>query len=187
MPGPREIYTEAEIRQLLAVCGESWVGARDRLAIAILWYTGLKTGELLRLLPGDFGHETISVSEPIDREIAVPVDRREELQALRVTWCDYRSGYPMTPASPLICGRSGYGLDSGFFRRQLAELSTAAGLRPPINAQGLRHTYAASLHAGGVPLRTIQRQLGHSDLGYTAAYVAALATSAPAVSAFRLE
>ena len=47
-------------------------------------------------------------------------------------------------------------------QRPLVAASLAAGIDPPINFHGLRHTYASRLAMRGVPLAVIAAQLGHS-------------------------
>jgi len=57
----------------------------------------------------------------------------------------------------------------------LATLSEEAQLGKRLNVQGFRNTFAAAMHYGGVPLEIIRRQLGHSDIEYTAGFVAVVA------------
>jgi integrase len=48
-------------------------------------------------------------------------------------------------------------------QRPLATACKAAGIDPPVNFHGLRHTYASRLAMRNVPLAVIAAQLGHSD------------------------
>jgi integrase len=63
----------------------------------------------------------------------------------------------------------GVELDRTKVTRRFQAACVEAGVRP-IRFQDLRHTFATTLAAAGVPLRTIQEYLGHADLETTQIY-----------------
>jgi integrase len=63
----------------------------------------------------------------------------------------------------------GVELDRTKVTRRFQAACGEAGVRP-IRFQDLRHTFATTLAAAGVPLRTIQEYLGHADLKTTQIY-----------------
>jgi integrase len=63
----------------------------------------------------------------------------------------------------------GVELDRTKVTRRFQAACVEAGVRP-IRFQDLRHTFATTLAAAGVPLRTIQEYLGHADLKTTQIY-----------------
>lgn len=167
----REVYEVDEIRMILRACPDTPTGHRDRFAVMLLWCTGLKPTELLSMRPRDFKGSTVQAGA---REVVVPGGQRDRLRELHDVWWRHRSAIAKA-RSPLVCNLRGGQLDTSYIRHMLAGLSDAADLGKRLHAQGFRNTFAASMHYAGVPLEVIRRQLGLSDLEYTAGYVAMIA------------
>jgi site-specific recombinase XerD len=169
--GKREVYEVDEIRRVLKACPDSPAGHRDRFMVMLLWCTGLKTSELLSLRPKDYSRDVITAGK---REVVVPGGQRDRLLELHGAWLEHRSAIAYA-RSPLLCSLAGAQLDPSYVRHALAALAEAAELGRALNAQGLRNTFAAAMHNASVPMEIIRRQLGLSDLEYTAALVALVA------------
>jgi integrase len=167
----REVYEVDEIRRVIKCCPETPAGHRDRFAVMTLWCAGLKPSELLSLRPADFTPEVITAGK---REVVIPGGQRQRLAEVHAVWMEDRAliaGY----RSPLFCNLNGTAMDSSYLRHAFASLSEAAELGRPLTAQGFRNTFAAAMHRCHVPLELIRRQLGLSDLDYTATMLALIA------------
>ncbi len=157
-----------------------------RMAVVLLYTTGLRRGELVRLRMGDYdrSRHTLLVQGSKfhkSRLVALSGDARRELAAyLRQRLC-----FPHTAQSPLLAhGRqaqqaySGNGFGAGF--RKLcrnAGVLTASGVAPRVH--DLRHTYAVHVLLGcyrddGRPqavLPALSRAMGHVSPASTAYYL----------------
>ncbi len=183
----REVYEVDEIRRALKACPDTPTGARDRFAVMLLWCTGLKTAELLSLRAKDYTRIAVKAGK---REIIIPGAQRDRLEELHDAWQEHRRVIAgASQRKPLLCNLSGGALDSSYVRHMLAALSEQAELGKRLNAQGFRNTFAAAMHYAGVPIEIIRRQLGLSDIEYTAGYLAVIAPVEQhgAMGTFRLE
>lgn len=185
----KRVYRTAEIEAALEACPDTPRGHRDRLAVMLLWSTGLKSAELVAMKSRDWGDGTSIRSGA--RLIRIPIGQQERLAECVGTWLDHRAGCTPTRSSPFLCTLRGETLDTSYIRHMLAELSSTVGLERRLHAQGLRNTCAASLYYGGVPLVAILEQLGVTDPNSALAAVAAAAgpgrSRDPAIAAFELE
>lgn len=157
-----------------------------RLAVVLLYTTGLRRGELLRLRLGDHdrSRHTLLVQGSKfhkSRMVALSRDARREAAA----YLQQRLCFPHTAHSPLLAhGRqaqkaySGSGFRGGF--RNLcrnAGVLTAAGVPPRVH--DVRHTYAVKVlldcyRKHGDPqavLPVLSRAMGHVSLASTAYYL----------------
>jgi site-specific recombinase XerD len=139
----------------------------------ILWRAGLPIQEALALAEPD----------PDQRRGALPVRRGkggrrreaamdswewEELQP----WLELRLPLPVGPLLCVINGPTrGRHWSSAAARADLPRTAVHAGVRRRFAPHQLRHADAVELAREGVPLIVIQRQLGHSNLGITSAYL----------------
>lgn len=56
------------------------------------------------------------------------------------------------------------------FRKQLKQAVISANITKRVNAHTFRHTFATQLLMNGCDIRTVQAQLGHSDVRTTQIY-----------------
>jgi integrase len=177
---PPEPLTTEEALRLIDQCGGGKVGDRNRALIILMWRTGLRVHEALLLRPHhvDFDNGTVTVLRGKGgkrRTSGIDPWALEQLQQ----WADRRATLNIPVGSPFICavmrGSEGNPVHPAFARALLTRLGRQAGIEKRCHPHGLRHTHACDLVREGVSVHLIQRQLGHSDLGMTARYLAGIA------------
>lgn len=182
-------YTEAEVRILLdAPPADTWIGARDRLLLRMLWETGLRGGELARLSIGDVLPEGFVFVDggKGGRDRYVPI--AAGLHAAVLDWIGgrRREARPGKRAV-LFVRQDGRGLaGAGAVWRIVSRYAQGAlgtpcgfsrvrGARKPWTGHSphvLRASIATALHAHGMPVTAVGDLLGHDSLDSTARYVA---------------
>jgi integrase/recombinase XerC len=148
--------------------GKRWIGLRDRALVALLYGSGLRIGEALRLDGRDAPNgDGLRVRGKGGKERLVPVLPivRDAIMAY-VTACPFAIG----PGDPLFRGARGGRLDAAIVQKRLRELRDQLDLPASATPHSLRHSFATHLLAGGGDLRTIQEVLGHASLSTTQRY-----------------
>ena len=171
-PLPEVLRQDEAARLLEQVDGDDPEDLRDRLALELLYATGVRVAELCGLDVDDVDRERrlVRVLGKGAKERSVPYGAPAE-QALdawlvrgRPQWVGPRSG----PA--LLLGRRGGRVDPRTVRalvhRRLADVPGAPDLGP----HGLRHSAGTHLLEGGADLRSVQELLGHATLATTQIY-----------------
>ena len=163
MTAPKRLpktLTEDEVLRLLNTCRES----RDLALIELLYSTGLRVHELVRLDIGDIREDTVRVLGKGGRERIVYVGEKAR-QALQ-TWLSVRPGTVGTQA--LFTSPHGRLSVRGvqWLLRQKAREARIRHVTPHM----LRHSFATHLLNRGCDLRTVQELLGHADLKTTQIY-----------------
>jgi site-specific recombinase XerD len=173
---PVEILERREVEALLAGCGSSPTGRRDRAVLTLLWRSGLRISEALALRPADVNLSagTVRVLRGKGgkaRTVALDALARSAIEA----WLAVR------PAGrgPLFCpvSKPGHPVKSNHVRNRLRRLAAQACLEKRVHPHGLRHTYAVELDQEGFPLRDIRDLLGHANVSTTDAYLRGLGAS----------
>lgn len=170
----------AELERLLATSyPDDAFGQIERPLYLTAAMTGLRQGELLglRWRDVDFEAKRIRVVSPFVRGEfgdpksagsgrSVPMAERvaDELTALRA-----HSSYATASGLVFCHPESGRPLDRSKLVRRFKAAVTRADVSP-ITFHELRHTFGTRMAAAGVPLRTIQHWMGHSDAKTTQIY-----------------
>ena len=168
---PRAIG-QAEVRRVLEAPDRSTaIGQRDRAILELLYGTGLRLMECVRLdlTDLDLVQHTLLVRDgkgKKDRYVpvagrahdAVRVYLNESRRLLTERWDD----------GALFVSRWGRRLGAMSIRVLVRRSGTKVGVK--LATHVLRHSYATHLLAGGADVRHVQRLLGHKDLTTTALY-----------------
>jgi integrase/recombinase XerD len=148
-------------------------GLRDKALIEVLYATGLRVSELVRLRLEDIHLEGgyLTCVGKGSKERLVPVGE----SALGWVQRYLRDGRPQLtggrPSPWLFVGaRRGAPLTRVGFWKLLKRYGTACGIGRELTPHVLRHSFATHLLDRGADLRALQMMLGHADLTTTQIY-----------------
>ena len=166
-----EFYTEAQIRNLLDDCSLRWpTGIRDHALISAIYGSGARISEALALDVADL--------RP-GRKVHIADGKGGKARTIDVTqsalddlgrWLDVRDKFA-APGSPVFCTLQGKPMERRDADRMIKRRGAKSGLGQRAHCHGLRHSHAVALLRAGVPVTVIMRQLGHSSLAVTTAYL----------------
>ncbi len=141
--------------------------------VAVLWRAGLRISEALALTESDVDPRRGSVLVRHGKG-----DKRREAGMddwgfdHLARWLERRVELPIGPLFCVIDGSTrGRSWSATAVRAELRRLAAEAGVRRRFAPHQLRHAHAVELAREGVAVNLIQRQLGHTDLGTTSAYL----------------
>jgi integrase/recombinase XerD len=168
---PRPL-TEGQVRRLVASANQQTIFAqRDRAILELVYGTGLRVSECVRLDLGDvdLGGRSLLVRDGKgrkDRSVPLVGRAREALRAYLTTsrpellrWSTERA---------LFLARGAGRLAGGSVQMMVRDSGKRAGVGASCHV--LRHSYATHLLRGGADIRQIQALLGHRHLTTTALY-----------------
>jgi len=146
----------------------SWIGARDRAVLLLLYGAGLRISEALGLKGSDLPlGETLVVIGKGNKQRVVPI-----LPVIRETMAEYIRVCPwqVERNEPVFRGEKGGPLNQGMVQKVVAQARRALGLPDSATPHALRHSFATHLLGAGADLRSLQELLGHASLGSTQIY-----------------
>ena len=162
-----QIWTQAELGAFLRALGDS----EASVAFSILFWAGLREGELLALTPSDIGDGVIRVSKSYSRLHGEDLLQRPKTDRSRREVRVPSSLTTMIQAH--IAKLYGIQQDDRIFphtahwlRKTMAATAPRAGVKP-IRIHDLRHSYAALMISMLCPITTLSRQLGHEKVSTT--------------------
>lgn len=169
-------------RLYTSICGETWLDYRDRAALLILFYSGLRANELLglRLDSIDYTHRLLHVvtgKGGTDRDVPFTTEAADQLRA-------YLADRPPSDSRSLFLagnrhrtlavGPLTYSGLTQMVRRRCARIGI-----PRISLHSFRHGYAMLfLNEGGMELGAVSQTMGHSSVDVTRRFYADFSTSA---------
>lgn len=168
-----KVLDGADVEALMAVPDRSNPrGLRDVAMLELLYATGLRVSELLRLRLGDIHLDAgyLRCWGKGSKERVVPLGSQADaavqqyLAAGRpVLLADRRSEF-------LFVNRQGGALSRQGFWKRIKRYGIEAGIAQPLSPHVLRHSFATHLLENGADLRAVQLMLGHSDISTTQIY-----------------
>jgi integrase/recombinase XerD len=148
-------------------------GLRDRALIELLYATGLRVSELVRLKVGDVTLDQgfLTCLGKGGKERMVPIGDSAVAWVRR--WIAEGRGRMLdgrTSAWLFLSGPRGTPLTRVGFWKLLKRHGTAVGVGHVLSPHVVRHSFATHLLDRGADLRAIQMMLGHADLSSTQIY-----------------
>jgi integrase len=189
---PAETYTPGEVLALLDACHTRGphraTGIRNRALITVLWRSGLRIEEVLRLEPKDLNLDVGLVAVlrgKGGRRRAVPIDRAGTGADYLLEWLQLRAELLDERCDPDLAGPTygplfcvitrptiGRRMHSSCVREALKDLAIRAGVRRRVHPHGLRHTFASeAYYHQGVQVSDLMLALGHSHPSTTDRYI----------------
>jgi integrase/recombinase XerD len=150
----------------------SRTGLRDQAMIHLLYSSGLRVSELVKLRISDIDEAAgiVRVIGKGDKQRLIPVGRAA-LQALDRYNQEQRPRLLRGRVSPhLFVTARGKPMTRQGFWKLLKGHGKNVGIFRSLSPHVLRHTFATHLLEGGADLRSLQAMLGHSDVGTTEIY-----------------
>lgn len=171
---PRTL-TEDEAERLLEACdGRDARDVRDRAFLELLYATGARISEVLKLdvRDVDLNQGQVRLEGKGSKTRIVPI---YDLAAERVRSyvLEARPGLAEkgnTREEALFISTRGNRMSADALRTVFERRAVAAGIDRPVTPHAMRHTFATELLSGGADLRSVQTLLGHADLSTTQIY-----------------
>ncbi len=167
------VLSVAEVDALLsAPAGNTPLDFRNRALLEILYATGARVSEVVRLTPDEIDASLgfVRCFGKGKKERIVPVSKKA-LDALK----DYvEKGRPRLAkswsAANVFLSRTGRPLGREAVWEMVKKCALAAGITKRISPHTLRHSFATHMIENGADLRSVQEMLGHADISTTQVY-----------------
>ena len=154
--------TPEEVHLLIDACQND----RDRLFCRLLWETGLRVSEAIRLRLEAVGREGIRVLGKGATERVVFV---QDILVAAILF--YAQNYGIERSDYLFPSRKGGHITKQRADQITKEAACLAGLQRSVHAHLFRHGYAINFLNCGGRLDALQEQLGHRDINTTRIYL----------------
>ncbi len=159
-----------EVKKLLSVMLESKYYLRDIAMLELMYASGLRVSELVRLKLSDINFEAgfIRVKGKGDKERVVPIAQRSA-DKIKNYLNELRPKLLKKKVSEYVfLNNRGQPMTRQRFWQNIKEMGKIAGVN--VTPHMIRHSFATHLLEGGADLRSLQKMLGHSDISTTQIY-----------------
>jgi integrase/recombinase XerD len=169
---PKALSEQQVVSLLEAPDIDTPLGLRDRTMLELMYATGLRVSELVKLDVVNLGinQGVVRVMGKGGKERLVPLGE-EALSWMQRYLRESRPGLMGGGDCPLVfvTARKA-GMTRQAFWYAIRKHAATAGIAQPVSPHMLRHSFATHLLNHGADLRVVQLLLGHSDLSTTQIY-----------------
>lgn len=176
-----DFLTKAEFDSLITVCDtNTFIGARDKLMLMILYNSGIRVSELLAIKLADIqktdsiNHANLKIYGKGRKQREIPLWKNTVKYINK-----YIKDYPASEDEYLFINKNGDRLTRSGVRTRINTLVAKASdyspslLEKDITPHTFRHSVAMNLLVSGVDISTIAIWLGHSSIETTHKYMVA--------------
>ncbi|GLI52587.1 site-specific tyrosine recombinase XerD [Thermodesulfovibrio yellowstonii] len=159
-----------EVKRLLSVMAENKYYLRDIAMLELMYASGLRVSELVKLKLSDINFEAgfIRVKGKGDKERVVPIAQRS-IDKIKNYLVKLRPVLLKKKASEYVfLNNRGQPMTRQRFWQNIKAIGRIAGVN--VTPHMIRHSFATHLLEGGADLRSLQKMLGHSDISTTQIY-----------------
>jgi integrase/recombinase XerD len=159
------VLTYPEVEELLKQPDiKTYIGARDRAILELLYATGIRVSELTNLLIKDVGDDFVKVKGKGKKERIVPVGKKA-LEAIDYYLVNFRKDGEF-----LFLSQRGKKINRIDVYLRIKIYAKMAKIEKNVSPHTLRHCFATHLLENGADIRLIQEMLGHEDISTTDRY-----------------
>lgn len=150
----------------------SIMGSRDKAMLELLYATGIRVSELVRLDITDINLDLdfIKCKGSNDKERIIPIGSMAQKAILRYA-TEYRSKLVKDDETAAFLNYYGKRLTRQGFWKIIKRYTKDAKINKKITPHTLRHSFATHLIQNGADLKSVQEMLGHSDISTTQIYM----------------
>lgn len=176
-----DFLTKAEFDSLIAVCDtNTFIGARDKLMLMLLYNSGTRVSELLAIKLSDIqktdsvNHASLKISGKGRKQREIPLWKSTVMYINK-----YTKDYPVGEDGNLFINKNGDKLTRSGVRARIDTIVAKASEHSPsileksVTPHTFRHSVAMNLLVSGVDISTIAIWLGHSSIETTHKYMVA--------------
>jgi len=168
-----KVLSFPEVEALLAAPDRgSPAGLRDAAMLEVLYATGLRVSELIRLRLGDLHLDAgyVRCWGKGSKERVVPLGSEADA-ALQSYLAEGRPAFLQGKRTDaLFVNRRGGAMTRQGFWKIIKRYGVKAGIGTPLSPHVVRHSFATHLLENGADLRAVQIMLGHADISTTQIY-----------------
>jgi len=167
LPGILDIQ---QISQLLDIQETDPVSLRDKAIMELIYSSGLRLSEIVRLNPIDLNlsDKSLTVIRKGDKTRMLSIGNKA-IKSLR-SWLSCRNELANPEEEALFVGSRGNRLSRRSIQSRIKHWARKNGIQQDVYPHLLRHSFATHMLEASGDLRAVQELLGHKDISTTQVY-----------------